>query len=149
MAAMGGMRWPRGEAVWSKPAARIRGLWLAAFFSFTEQCCFGAMGGLHLANEFRQVLDGDRAAVEHLFVELAQFECIAASALDGLTQSIECGSPDEVGGELARALLGALHFAVGFAFGLVAAIDEQLQRLIVGHVCAVHGVIEDRIEYGS
>ena len=79
-------------------------------------------------------------------MEFLQIEIIGPGSLNTLPESVERGTTDEVGRELAGALLGSLDFSEGLCFGLIASPDEQFHRLFVGHLGAVHGVIEDRVE---
>lgn len=82
-------------------------------------------------------------------MEFLQIELIGPGSLNTLSEPVKSGTTDEIGRELAGALLGSLDFSEGFCFGLIASPDEQFHRLFVGHLGAVHGVIEDRVEDGA
>ena len=79
----------------------------------------------------------------------AQLESRTQFTLDLLAQAAHRHPPHEVGGKLARRLLGADDLQAGLAFRLKGLSNEQLQGFVVGHLRAVHLMIENGVGNGA
>ena len=79
------------------------------------------------------------------FVEFPKVKRIASFALDLLAEPVDGHAPYKVSAELDGGLFGADDLEASFAFSLKGTVHEEMECFVVGHLSAVHFVIEDRV----
>src|SRR4051794_10763865 len=83
--------------------------------------------------------------IETRLVEAPQFKALSQIRLQTPPQPLKRHPTDEIGRELATALLGPNHFQNRFRLGLKRPLHEKVERLLVGHAGAVHAIIQDGV----